>query len=661
MIIFEKTRNMLKTIAIITCCAFSFVNFAQESSTHCSKRSHKITSNLKSNSLSIAQIAETERYDVHFYSLDLEMNNLVTDVVGTAEIHASAREILDSALFELFNTLTITEIRVNGSPVTYSRVNSAIKVPVNAILNENFIISIDYGGTPPTAATNPLGGSGMTNASSPSWGNQVTWSLSEPFSAYEWWPCKQSLTDKADSCSIKVTVPSSCMAGSNGTLENVVDLGATKRYEWMHRHPIDYYLISVAVAQYVDYSIYANPAGSAGPVLIQNFIYNNPATLTNFQADIDETVDFIELFADLYGPYPFDDEKYGHCMAPLSGGMEHQTMTTQGWFEKGLTSHELGHQWWGDNVTCGSWADIWVNEGFASYSEYLMLENLYPSSVTSHMNDVHNNVKSQPTGSVWVEDSLNEGRIFSGRLTYDKGAAIIHSMRYMVNNDAQFFQGLKNIQTNFADGTALGLDIKSEMEAVSGVDLTEFFEQWYFGSGYPTYSAEWNLMNDIVFVQINQTTSDPSVTPFFTNPIDIRITRTGMSDTIVRIPVNGSSSIVALEGIANIQNITHLDYGNWIINNQGTITMNSALSIEENNALNEIVVYPNPTEGYLSINVDNLEHYTVSVINSKGQTVIQKDCNGNETIDIRNQPAGQYLINIHSSDGNQTIRRIIRR
>ena len=171
--------------------------------------------------------------------------------------------------------------------------------------------------------------------------------------------------------------------------------------------------------------------------------------MPNFQADIDETVDFIELFADLFGPYPFQDEKYGHCMAPLSGGMEHQTMTTQGWFAKGLTSHELGHQWWGDNVTCSSWADIWVNEGFASYSEYLMLENLYPNETTGHMNDVHNNVMSQNGGSVWCLDSLNEGRIFSGRLTYDKGAAIVHTFRFLMNDDVAFFQALKNIQTDF--------------------------------------------------------------------------------------------------------------------------------------------------------------------------------------------------------------------
>jgi aminopeptidase N len=184
---------------------------------------------------------------------------------------------------------------------------------------QNFSVKVFYNGTPPTAATNPLGGSGMSNATSPTWGNKVTWSLSEPFSAYEWWPCKQSLTDKADSCAVKITVPSNCKAGSNGVLENVVDLGnGSTRYEWKHRHPIDFYLISVAVSKYVDYTIYANPIGAPAPIPIQNYIYDNPQCLPNFQADIDETVDFMELYWSIFGPYPFADEKYGHCMAPFS-------------------------------------------------------------------------------------------------------------------------------------------------------------------------------------------------------------------------------------------------------------------------------------------------------------------------------------------------------
>lgn len=652
-------KLLLATLALIA--AGSSV--AQENTTHCSKRARYGNMQAKSNSLSVNQIAETERYNVHYYALDLNMTNTSTALSGTVEIHGTANETLDSVLFELFPSFTVSEIRLDNAPVTYNWNNTAIKVPVNLNTGEAFAIAVDYSGTPPTAATNPLGGSGMTNDSSPTWGNQVTWSLSEPFSAYEWFPCKQSLTDKADSCDVKVTVPSSCMAGSNGVLVNVVDLGAQKRFEWKHRHPIDYYLISVSVAEYVEYNVYANPTGSASPVLIQNFIYNNPQTLPYFQDDIDETADFLELFADLFGPYPFADEKYGHCMAPLSGGMEHQTMTTQGFFERSLTAHELAHQWWGDNVTCGSWADIWVNEGFASYCEYLMLENLYTAGdAATDMQDRHNNIKSQPGGSVWVLDSLNEGSIFSGRLVYDKGAAIIHTMRYLVNDDALFLQALQTYQQNFAEGTAIGLDIKSTVENVTGTDLTDFFEQWYFGEGYPTYSAKYRMSGTDLLIQINHTTSMPSVTPTFTNPIDVRIDRAGVPDTTLRLEITSNSDLFVIPDFQNFNGILGLDYGNWIINSSGSIVMDPELSAQQLSAEEDLlVVYPNPSEGMVTVRNPNMEQLSLKVLDPQGKVILAQEFETSTTVDLSHYASGHYLFELVYNDGQRVVRKLIKK
>lgn len=651
---------MLKTISISTLLFLTGSLFSQENATHCAKRKKYSTVKEKSNSLSVNQIAETEKYDVSYYKLDLNMTNLNTSVSGFTEIHGSAVQLLDSVLFELFSSFTISSIELDGITIPYSRVGSAIKVPVNLLANELFKIKINYFGTPPNAISNPLGGAGMTNASSPNWGNQVTWSLSESFAAYEWFPCKQSLTDKADSCDVNITVPSTCKAGSNGVLTNVINLGATTRYEWKHRHPIVYYLISVAVAEYVEYNVTANPVGS-GPVLIQNYIYNNPGTLTSYQTDINETVDFIELYAEKFGPYPFADEKYGHCMAPISGGMEHQTMTTQGWFEKGLTSHELAHQWFGDHVTCARWSDIWVNEGFASYAEYIMLENLYSANAAAtDMSDRHTNIKGQPGGSVWVLDSLNENAIFSGRLVYDKGAAIIHTMRYLLNDDAAFYQGLQNYQTNFAYSTATGMDVKAEMEAASGVDLTAFFEQWYFGEGFPTYSAKYRLDGTNLMVQINHSASMPSVTPTFTNPIDIRVTRTGAPDTTIRLAISSNSDLFTIPNMGNFNAISQLDYKNWIINNQGSIIQDNSLSLLENSTpQTAVILYPNPTEGKLFISNDKGENLDVVIFDSRGNLVIQQLIKADSLIDLSNYPTGNYLVEVKNGDV-KTTRKVIK-
>ena len=637
---------MKKLLLLTIIGTITLTSFGQEQMGSCSSRKSSKQWQTKSASLTIAEIAETEKYDVHFYNLDLNMNNISTYLSGSVEIHAKAKVNLDSALFELFETLAISEIKVNNNPVGFSRILNKVRVPVNASPNQNFIIKVTYAGNPPTAQTNPLGGSGLTAGSSPSWGNKVVWSLSEPFSAYEWFAVKQSLTDKADSCAVAITVPDTCKAGSNGLLENVEALGnGFTRYEWKHRHPIDYYLISVAVAKYVDYSIYANPAGSIGPVLIQNYIYDNPLTLPNFIDEINETGAFMELFANQFGPYPFADEKYGHCMAPLGGGMEHQTMTTQGFFEKTLTAHELAHQWWGNNVTCASWCDIWINEGFASYSEYLMLAALYPGQQVNHMTQVHQSVMQQPDGSVWVLDSLNEGRIFSGRLTYDKGAGIIHSLRYVIQNDSLFFGALQDFQNTFADSTATGLDFKNHVANFCNIDLDSYFEQWYFGEGFPTYQVKYNQVGTDLLLEISHTASMPNVTPTFTNPVTLKLSRQGQSDTLVRFPITSNSELFTISNYGTLVGTIGIDPSNWLINGNAGVSFDPTLSITEDGMDQKVALlpYPNPSSDYIEI-LKQQEQLSYEIYAANGKLLQAGSLAPGQKIDVRTFKKGSYIL-----------------
>lgn len=653
-------KILFSLFSTVICCGI----FAQETATHCSKRTQYSNQLKISPYVDEAQVLQQKKYDVTFYKLNLNMTNTTTALSGVVDIHATATQAIDSALLEFYSGFTINAIEVDGATTPYSRSGSLLSIPLNRAAGVPFVISVDYAGTPPTAATNPLGGSGMTNASSPSWGNRVTWSLSEPFSTLEWFPCKQDLKDKADSVQVNVTVPDNLMAGSNGILDSVTTAGGFKTFHWMHRHPIAYYLISVAVASYQEYTVYANPAGASQPVMVQNFIYDNPQFLPNFQNDIDETVDFMELFADLYGPYPFQDEKYGHCVAPLSGGMEHQTMTTQGFFERSLTAHELAHQWWGNHVTCGSWADIWINEGFASYSEYLMLENLYSfNAAQANMADVHTSVMTQPGGSTWVVDSLNEGAIFSGRLVYDKGGAIVHTLRYLINDDDVFFDVLKNVQVAFANSTATGLEFKAYAEQETGLDLTDFFNQWYFGEGYPTYAVQYNAVGTTVNVQINQTVSRPTVTPLFTNPVDLRILRSGgLGDTIVRIDITSNQTTATISGIENFVSVNAVDPLNYIINKAGAITQNPNLSVADlQQEAETLLIYPNPTEGQLTVVFSDEQPRTLRLIDQKGKTVLEQKVVSMETIDLSGFGSGQYLVELTDTQQVGVTRKVIKK
>jgi len=334
--------------------------------------------------------------------------------------------------------------------------------------------------------------------------------------------------------------------------------------------------------------------------------------------------------------------------------MEHQTMTTQGFFEKTLTAHELAHQWWGNQVTCDSWSDIWVNEGWASYSEYLMLENLYPAEKNQHMLDVHNNVMSQTGGSVWCLDSLNENRIFSGRLTYDKGAGIIHTMRYIVNNDSLFFSTLKQFQQIFKDSVADGIDFKNVLEQVTGIDFDSFFEEWYFGQGYPTYSLRYNQVGNDLFVKISHVGSATN-SPTFTNPIDVRFVRAGIGDTIIRFDITSNSELFTISNFGTITTSITIDPNNWVINKLGSISQDNTLDIEDVADSKKLIVYPNPSKEWFQV-LNLTEAATISLYNLKGQKLMTKIISPNETIGVENLNSGSYLLEINLKDDTKRIK-----
>lgn len=610
-----------------------FINVLAHSQTHveCSRTKSFLSNQERSATLSTDYIALTEEYDVHFYFLDLNVENTSVDVSGTVEIHATSKvPLLDTFMVELHTNHSISDIRVDGVSSSFSRAGTAVIVPVNFSQGDQFIVSIDYSGTAPF-------GWGMRNATA--FGNGVTWTLSESFSAYEWWPCKQSLTDKADSVYVFLTTDQSNLAGSNGVLTNVVDLGnGMNRYEWKSKYPIDYYLISIAVSNYDEYVIYANPTAAPNPIPIVNYVYSG--MLSNYQSNIDMTADFIEYFSDIYGLYPFYEEKYGHCMAPMGGGMEHQTMTTQSAFYDELTVHELGHQWFGDNVTCASWTDIWLNEGFASYTEELMLEHFSPGDEVQYMQDRHDNIMSQPGGSVYVSDSLNENVIFSGRLTYDKGAAILHTFRYIMKNDLVFFEVLRTYQTTFADSTAHVSDFKAIAENISGLDLTPFFDEWFYGEGFPTYNIEWDIFEDVLYLHLTQTTS--ATTPLFTTELELKITDSDGNFLQQRFPVTSNDEIFSIPWTSGITSI-EIDPDNWIINEDGTITENDGLAELYHDSI-KFYVYPNPNNGSFVVDCSSQSEMRVYSVDGKLIQTLQLQIGKND-IQLDLAPGMYYLQN----------------
>ena len=623
------------------------------------KNQYKSEKGLKSGVIETAskQLVLMDKYDVKFYKLDIKAERNTVYISGNVTIKAIVKASqLDTFAFELKDYMTIDSVYINNLKRNFNRAGDDVFVGIPALTNgANVTAQIFYKGMAPNTGAFF---SGISCQTSQDWGNQITWTLSESFAAKQWFPVKQSLTDKIDSVYIFVTTSNDNKVGSNGVLTNIVNLPNNKvRYEWKTRYPMVYYLISIAVGKYVDYSIYAHPAGLQDSVLIQNYVYDNPQTLPTYLTDINRTKNFIELYSDLFGMYPFYKEKYGHSLAPLGGGMEHQTMTTLGDFNFYLNCHELSHQWWGDNVTCATWSDIWINEGFASYAEYLAANSLISyQEAQQHMRDFHDNVLQEHDGSVYIPPymAVDENRIFDGRLSYKKGAAIIHNLRFEVGSDTVFFNIMKQVQIRFKDSTITGLDFKAVAEELSGKNLTDFFNQWYFGEGYPYFYITYSQQNDSLYINVNQLTS-ANVTPLFKMNVEYKIIYNG-GDTIVKLYQQANVQTFKIPMNKLVTGIV-FDPKNWIIN--GLVNINR---IDENKATN-FLIYPNPCSDKLQIYLGSNKsgNYQIRITDISGKEILIKNwfADNSSEIDISNLEKGIYFLQI--SDGmNKSVQKFIK-
>ncbi|MEO8761429.1 MAG: M1 family aminopeptidase [Bacteroidia bacterium] len=597
---------------------------------------------------STALINLEDQYDLKFYHLNLTLsitNKIITGNVRTLATVKSAA--LDSFAFELYSTHTIDSVILNGVHTAVSRNGDEARVPFATPLTQGSLIdaTVYYHGTAPTI-NGSSAGDGYNNGTSPTWSNKSAYTLSESYHAYEWFPCKQQLRDKIDSSWVFVTTDSANKVGSNGKLTNVVTIGNTKRFEWKNNHDIDYYLISVALAKYIDYSIYAHPQGTTDSVLIQNYIYNNPATLPYVKPLLDSTRQFLELFSKLYGLYPWADQKYGHCETVLGGGMEHQTMTTIGAFDWSTVAHELGHQWFGDKVTCGTWHDIFMNEGFATYSEYLAREYLEPNQASSFMLSAHNDVMSATNGSVYNPDTTSESRIFDTRLTYDKGAAVIHTLRFVINNDSMFFLSLRNYLQQHNHSAATIADFQASVQTTTGLNLNQYFTQWVYGEGYPTFNVHWNQTGNSFTMRSIQTVSDAAVTPLFITPIQYTLIRS-IGDTTIRVMHSTDTAWYNFQVNGTVTNII-VDSANWIINKVVGPTHDASLTgINTYNAFEEETsVYPNPANNLITVKSEG--NFTFTLYDVTGKLILTKKCNISETIDVSRFAGGMYFYQVNS-------------
>ena len=547
----------------------------------------------------IADPAE-ENYDVKYLKFNINLTNTSTTISG--DVTTKALTVVPSFsayVFELDSVMTIDSVLINGvlSPFVttgYTRIVSlATPLPLSAL----FTAQVFYHGTPVTGP-GLFGTNGMNNIYDPTWRAWVTYSAGEAYHAKEWWPCKQSLQDKIDSVDMWVTIPNTLKVGSNGILKAVTTISPSHvRYEWKEKYPIDYYLISVAIGPYSDYSYHMHFTGSTDSMLIQNYIYNHPGALAAYKSQIDSVGLMIDFFSSLFGRYPFWEEKYGHSMA-WAQGMENQTMTTINSFNLETISHELGHQWFGDNVTCATWSDIMINEGFATYASYLHYDHFADhATAVAYLKYYQDKVKTFDTGVCYVDDTVNEPRIFDSRLTFGKSACILHMLRSIVNNDSTYFQIYKKLQQVYGGSNATTIDLKNTTVSIigavaNGINIDTFFNQWAYLEGFPIYTIRWNQAGSDVWVQIDQRTAVPSSVPIFSLPVEL-LFKSMAGNVSVRVNNDLASQLYHFTS-ANVIDSIILDPNFWLVYKLDSIVHDTHLAVNQI-VPNNINVYPNPT------------------------------------------------------------------
>ena len=602
--------------------------------------------------LSVFNSAPTDNYDIKYVRCEWHVSPDILEISGTITTYFLMLEASETIYFDLSDELDVDGIEYHGNSVLFSHDSDELEIALGAALPAGTLdsITVEYQGSPVSS------GFGSFEITPHETGNTI-WTLSEPYGASDWWPCKQTITDKIDSADILVTTPSEYRSGGPGLLINEITEGEFTTYHWRTKYPIATYLIGIAVSNYDLYSFYAPHLEDS--VLFYNLIY--PETYETAVPGIDAIVPSFELFTDIYSDYPYPDEKYGHMQFGWGGGMEHQTMSSVSNFNYELLVHEMAHQWFGDKITCATWRDIWLNEGFATYSTWLSFDfsedpNHY---YEAWLSGTRNTIVSKPGGSVWVDDTTTTTRIFDGRLTYYKGAWILHMLRWELG-DSVFFDAIKNYITDpeLVYDFAVTDDLKKHLESSGDTMLTEYFNDWFYGQGFPTYYLLWTQdENDLLTIALDQTTSDPSVN-FFEMKVPVRIY--GDNDSLdVVLDHKKIGQLFQYDLPFEITGIV-LDPEIKLLHANDVIT-----HTELPEGTLQMVTYPNPADTELNMQIFNteLKDYTAILYNNASQIVYSDHyrldaSRGLIKIDISGLAPGPYILSVRD-DENEIVQKLI--
>lgn len=587
----------------------------------------------------------TLNYDLQYQRMDVNLDPAINYISGSVTSHFLSKEIMPTIYFDFTDQIPVSEVTYHGSTLSFQQLSTKeLKINFPSSIPNNTLdsLTIHYSGVPDNIGRTYFYVG--THAGSP-----VLSTLSEPYGAQNWFPTKQSMNDKVDRFDFKITTPDQYSVAANGLLKSETLLGGNKKLTfWRTQYPMAAYLAALSVGTFTKFN---DTIGSTSFPFV-NYLYpdtsTNPAVISN----IEWTKEAMLIFENHFGPYPFANEKYGHMEFAVSGvAMEHQTMSSMNSFGKFTIAHELAHQWFGDKITCGSWNDAWLNEGFATFGEYLIYEKnmMTPAEFLNHLQFHLNSITSLPGGSVYIKDADlgNISTVFSGRLTYQKGGYVLRMLQWILGDD-DFYQMMKEYVSNpnFAYRYATTENFKNQLYTSTGKDFTEFFNDWIYGEGYPSYGIKWNqpIANQELNLFVSQTQSHASV-DFFEMPLPIKVTGT-----------NGEVANLVLNNTQNNQNFSQLvsfkvasvsfNDDLQIIEKNSTVNFDPSLLKTISDQKQVVVLYPNPVKNELYLK-GITETTTYEIFSIDGKLLTKANYKSGTFINVANLPIGVYFIKIN--------------
>lgn len=589
----------------------------------------------------------TLNYDLQYVRLDLDLDPNQQYVAGTMTAHFKMLAGSPNIYFDLANTLSVSSVKYHGQNVPFQHLSSAeIRVDFPVALSAQTLdsLSIAYSGVPDASTDAFI--ADVTPA-----GDPILATLSEPFGAREWWPTKQSMNDKIEKMDIKITTPAQYNVASNGLLKSETILSNGKKLTyWQTNYPMAAYLFALGISNYTKLNSTIGTAESNFPFV--NYLYPDTATDPASLNNLTWTKDCMQNFETYFGVYPFRNEKYGHMQFGWGGGMEHQTMSSMINLGRGLVAHELAHQWFGDKLTCGAWNDIWLNEGFATFGEHVTYEKLLmtPSDFQNYLAGEINYITSDTGGSVYIPNSqLNFERIFNGRLSYSKGGFVLRMLKWVLG-DIQFYAMLKAYQNNpaFAYNYVKTEDFKNFASSFTGRDLTEFFNDWIYGEGFPSYQIRWtqNATTKQLTFRVGQTRSSSSVS-FFEMPLPIRLNGSGGQTAYIVLNHTSNNQYFTQDAAFTVNSVT-FNYENQILSKGSTVVRDNTLAVEDQSH-KSIQVVPNPAKSFIKIlGLTQSAQFEIYALDGKlvKHGTVEKD----SEIDIAGLSKGTYVLKFNGQN-----------